>query len=145
MNEACHLVPDRMSRAREPGRRRRRWALAALLLLTAGCEGVVRDCSSWWASDIVGSDWIVVQFDMRGDPINCWRLEGSGISSESNSDGIYWLTERGHLVHVSGWYNYVQVQGDGWRSAADALGVDLPKCEGGRYPRADEARRTKPG
>lgn len=126
------------------GRRLRRWSLAMLILLTAGCEGVMRDCSSWWASDVTGADWIVVQLDMNGETFNCWRLEGSGVSSETNSDGIYWLTSDGHLVHVSGWYNYVQVQSEAWRSAAEAVGIDLRKCGGGRYPRREPPRDAGP-
>jgi hypothetical protein len=103
------------------------------LLLLAGCAGIERDCSSWWASDVGGADWIVVQYRFDGEPINCWQLRDTGITNESHADGIFWRAESEHLVHISGWYDRVQVDRHDYASAAKQVGIDLARCEGGRY------------
>lgn len=87
---------------------------------------------SCWAEN-VGSDWVVVQYGYNGDPINCWRLEGISISNETGSDGIWWREDSGHLVHISGWYNRVQVDGGRFDEAAQLLGVESDRITNGRY------------
>jgi hypothetical protein len=36
-------------------------------------------------------------------------------------------------VHISGWYNRVQVNNGDWNGAAAALGIDLSRCHDGIY------------
>jgi hypothetical protein len=98
-----------------------------------GCAGVSRDLSSKIASEI-GADWIVVQYRFDGTPINCWKLNDAGISNEPASDGIFWKdSTTGHLVHISGWYNRVQVVNRDFLSAARLVGVDAAACDSGVY------------
>lgn len=104
-----------------------------MVLMLAGCAGVQRGCSSWWAES-VGSDWVVVQYGYNGDPINCWKLQNVSITNEGGSDGIYWKDgATGHLVHISGWYNRVQVAGGRYDEAAKLLGVEINKIKNGKY------------
>ena len=107
-----------------------RMILAALLL--TGCAGFQRDCNSGMAQSF-GGDWIIVQYKFDGSPINCWKLVSSPVSSEEHSDGIFWQDPQGHLVHISGWYNRIQVSSGRWDDAAKTLGVDSAKCRGGAY------------
>lgn len=102
-----------------------------LLVLVAGCAGLGRSCSSWQAQSF-GSDWLIVQYASSGEPINCWWLTNESVSNEQASDGIYWK-QTGHLVHISGWYNRVQVGSGGFEEAAKLVGVSLPSCVNGRY------------
>lgn len=80
-----------------------------------------------------GGNWIIVQFGAGGLPFNCWKLEDVSVTNETHSDGIYWKAPDGHLVHISGWYNRVQVERGDWTGAAKALGVELNRCTGGAY------------
>lgn len=103
-------------------------------LMMAGCAGMQRGCSSFNAENF-GSDWIVVQQNSLGVPMYCWKLPNTSVSNESQTDGIYWLdANTGHLVHISGWYDRVQVSRQNWAGAAKLLGVDTNKCEDGKYP-----------
>lgn len=104
-----------------------------LLLSLAGCVGLQRDCSSMWASDVTGADWIVVQYGYDGHPVACWQLRGVGITNEPHSDGIFWREGAGHLVHISGWYNRVQVASGDFDTAAKLLSVNRDHCTGGKY------------
>lgn len=107
--------------------------LFAFTLFNAGCQGCSREFSSWRATSF-GSDWIVVQYQFDGQPMNCYQLHSTSISNEQGTDGIYWKdATRGHLVHLSGWYNRVQVAGGDFKSAAKMLGVDADKCNNGKY------------
>lgn len=103
-----------------------------VFLFLVGCAGISRDCSSCNAESF-GADWVVVQYRMDGEPLNCWQLHGKAVSNESGSDGIWWVSDGGHLVHISGQYNRVQVTGSGFEAAAKEVGVDLRRCVGGRY------------
>jgi len=102
------------------------------IFFLTGCAAVSRDCSSANAGNF-GADWIVVQYQANGTPTNCWKLENTAIDNEAHSDGIYWLDPRGHLVHISGWYNRVQVERRNWDEAASSIGVDLSRCKNGKY------------
>ena len=102
------------------------------LLLLCGCAGFQRNCASGIAG-AVGADWVVVQYKADGNPINCWKLEGTSIDNEQGSDGIYLLEPSGHLVHISGWYSRVQVAHNAFKEAANVIGVDIDKCKNGRY------------
>ena len=114
-----------------------RWRRALLIVLICvgpGCAGFQRSWSSGCAENF-GSDWVVAQFDMEGRPFNCWKLKETSITNESGSDGIYWKdTKSGHLVHIAGWYNRVQVDSDDYEAAAKLLNVDITKCGNGKYP-----------
>lgn len=117
----------------------RKFRVALMCLLLTSCAGWQRTCSSSFATTF-GSDWIIVQFGADGRPFNCWRLEGVSVANEEHSDGIYWQSEDGHLVHISGFYNRVQVSGSfvtdresRFASAARKVGIDLNRCHDGAY------------
>ena len=98
-----------------------------------GCAGFYRGCSVFNAESF-GSDWVVVQYSCDGDPINAWTLNNVSLVNEGNSDGIYWKdTNTGHLIHISGWYNRVQVVGGNFREGANAIGINLDKVHNGKY------------
>ena len=103
-----------------------------LLLLVTACAGFERSCSSQMATSF-GSDWIVLQYGFDGTPINCWKLNDTSIANEEHTDGIYWKDPAGHLVHVSGWYNRVQVSSHDFDGAAKAIGVEMSGCSNGKY------------
>ena len=104
-----------------------------LLLCFAGCAGFGRQCSSYNAENF-GSDWIIVQYGIDGKPFNCWVLKETSVANETGTDGLYWKdSETKHLVHISGWYNRVQVERGDKGSAAELLGIDLTRCINGRY------------
>lgn len=102
------------------------------LTMFMGCAGMQRGCSSFWATQ-AGADWIVVQYNAGGDPINCWKLQSVSITNEANSDGVYWREGSGHLIHISGWYNRVQVSDGRYEEAAKLLGVELSRITNGKY------------
>ena len=106
-------------------------------LFISACAGTARDCSSGCASEF-GADWIVVQYANDGHALACWQLHDTAVTNEKNTDGIYWK-DGGHLVHISGWYNRVQVDGEDFAGAATLLGIDLRGCQGGKYV-AQEAK-----
>jgi hypothetical protein len=108
------------------------YAVGVSLLFLVGCAGFSRSCSSFSAGTF-GSNWIIVQYDYKGNPINCWKLQNVSVSNERNSDGIYWKDSSGHLVHISGWYNRIQVEGDRYEEAAKLVGVELSKITNGKY------------
>lgn len=108
--------------------------ICLIALLVSGCAGFQRNCSSFNATTF-GSDWIVTQNRVDGTPYLCWILRGTSISNEDKSDGIYWLDpQHGHLVHLAGWYDRVQVSSGNFQSAATLIGVDAAKCNDGKYP-----------
>lgn len=109
-------------------------AFFSLFLL--GCASWERDCNSG-VSQSFGADWVVVQYKMDGEPINCWNLTNAAISNEQGTDGIYWQDpSTGNLVHISGWYNRVQVVKNNHEAAAIVLGVELSRCKNGKYAAA---------
>ena len=68
----------------------------------------------YWASykaDAYGSDWLVIKEDMSGNTIRYWELIEKSVGSEEGSDGIYFIDENDDVVHLSGFYTYVQVRG----------------------------------
>jgi hypothetical protein len=105
-----------------------------LCLLMAGCAGMYRGCSSY-SAQALGANWLVVQFDNAGKPFNCWQLRNTSIANEQASDGIYWV-DGSHLIHISGWYNRVQINGNSpqdFEQAAKLLGIELNRCTNGAY------------
>lgn len=103
------------------------WLLAIFL---CGCASLDRGCTGCMAKNF-GSDWIVVQLSaVDGKPIRCWKLHDASLSSESQSDGVYWKdTESGNMVHIAGFYNYVQVKDKRWDAAFKQLGLTEGYCE----------------
>lgn len=99
-----------------------------LSVLLTGCAGLSRSCSSWGAGAF-GSDWLVAQYALDGHVLRCWRLPGASVSNEAQSDGIYWQAPSGHLVHISGWYNRVQVKSGDYAGAAKELDINLDSCK----------------
>lgn len=108
--------------------------VALISTFVCGCAGIERDCSSFNAENF-SADWIVVQNDNHMEIKRCWRLPSTAITNEDKSDGIYWLDPNSgkHLVHISGWYNRVQVEDGDWEGAAQTLGIDISKCHDGTY------------
>jgi hypothetical protein len=106
--------------------------LGVLLLSLLSCAGMERSCASCTAESF-GADWIVVQYRNDGAPIACWQLTNTSISNEDRSDGVYWKSPNGHLIHLSGWYNRVQVDKGDFKVAASDLGIDIDRCVGGKY------------
>lgn len=105
----------------------RRLIHVAMSLLLVGCAGYQRGCTNKIAITF-GSDWLVVQHAADGSVSNCWKLASTSIGNEEKSDGIYWQSPNGHLIHLSGWYTRVQVAKESWKDAAAELKVDLSKC-----------------
>jgi hypothetical protein len=61
-------------------------------------------------------------------------LEHTAIDNEENTDGIFWLDQHTkHLVHISGWYNRVQVSNGDFSGAAKSIGIDMLSCKDGKY------------
>lgn len=105
----------------------RRIALAVAALFVVSCAGTMRECSSCTAGEF-GADWIVVQLRMDGTPFRCWELHDVSVANEPSSDGIYWQSADGHLVHISNFYNRVQVEGGDFASAYEELGITRAEC-----------------
>lgn len=112
-----------------------RFAFAAVLLL--GCASTERECAQC-GTEIHGADWLIVQLKADGEIRNCWQLHDLAVTNEPHSDGVWWVAG-GEQVHISGWYNYVQVAN--WNTAAATLGVNLAQCTGGRYQSLDEIKK----
>ena len=108
------------------------------LILLGGCDTFDRGCASA-TKEGLGADWIIVQFDADGIPINCWRLENTWVTlSAQNSMG--WRNSSGHDLTVTGWVNRVRVANREWDTAAYELGVNALRCTSGKYlpkPRTD--------
>ncbi len=102
--------------------------LVAIALLFAGCDGCERGCSAEMAQNY-GADWIIVQYDYTDAPFRCWRLEDVSVANENGSDGIYWLADGGNLVHLSGMYTRIQVEGDNWAHGFREIGLTPEGCE----------------
>jgi len=109
-----------------------KWVLLLALSFVGGCDGCMRSCAADWA-ETTGADWLIVQYDMAGEPFGCWIQRDVSVTNEDGSDGIYWKSDTGHLVHVSGWYNRVQVDGGDFAGSAALLGVDPALCINGKY------------
>ena len=101
-------------------------------LFFVGCAGTQKSCQSC-NNEEFGANWIIVQYKFDGTPINCWRLNGGSVSNEPSSDGIWFESGEKNLIHISGWYNRVQVNGSDFDAASKEIGVDLSKCPGGKY------------
>ena len=94
--------------------------IALTLFLVMGPKGCSRQFNSWKASSY-GSDWLVVQYAQDGSVINHWKLHNKSVGNEDNSDGIYFLDDQNNVVHLSGHYVYIQVNGDFEKLEAEYL------------------------
>ncbi|MEK7648404.1 MAG: hypothetical protein AAB400_00615 [Patescibacteria group bacterium] len=108
------------------------------VLLLSGCAGMFRSCSNDWA-ETAGADWIVIERNCNGTPVTCYKLKSVSVTNEPHSDGIQWNAGL-HMMHVSGWYNRVQVHGRKWDEAAQMLGIDANLCGMGTYPATASAQ-----
>jgi hypothetical protein len=97
------------------------------LLLLVGCAGMSRSCASGCAENF-GADWLIAQYNASGQQLHCWKLTNRSVSNEEHSDGIYWTSNEGHLVHIGGWYTRVQVVGGNFEAAAAANNIDVKGC-----------------
>ena len=98
-----------------------------LIGLLCSCAGFSRMCSSTCAG-AMGADWVIVQMDGFGRVMRCWELHDVSVANEGESDGIYWRSGDGHLVHISGHYNRVQVAHRSWDNAFSELGITREAC-----------------
>jgi hypothetical protein len=112
----------------------RRWAKIVIpCMFVTGCAGFQRGCTSWSARNL-GSDWIIVQYDMGMHPKMCWKLHNVSVANEENSDGIHWFDNNTNAMrHIGGWYDYAQVPNGDYADAATRLGVDPNICHDGPY------------
>lgn len=112
----------------------RRHLMIALLTLTlTGCAGFNKSCAQFNAGSF-GSDWIVAQYRADGTAFHCWTIRNASVG-DSQGGNIDWQDPtNGHLVHITGWENRVQVVGGDFETAARLLGVEASKCGNGVYP-----------
>ncbi len=96
-------------------------------VLLMGCAGTMRDCQMGCASTN-GANWLVVQRDMGGQTVRCWKLVDVSVGDSESVDGIYWQTTEGNIVTIAGWFDRIQVEGD-WAKAAMSIDVDLAVCK----------------
>lgn len=102
--------------------------IVGMLVLFCGCAGFSRECSSCSAGAF-GTDWIVVQMNCEGKIMRCWELQGASVANEEKSDGIYWEDPAtGNLVHLSNFYNRIQVSNGKWAEAFRDLGITRKEC-----------------
>lgn len=102
-------------------------------VFACGCAGMGKSCSQFGASAF-GSDWIIVQYAFDGRPFHCWRLTDAPVDSESGGNLNWKDKSNGHLVHVTGWENRVQVINGDFETAARLLGIEANQCHNGVYP-----------
>jgi hypothetical protein len=75
-----------------------------------------------------------VQYAYDGRPFHCWKLRDVAVDSSVGGNVNWQDSENGHLVHLTGWENRVQVVGGDFDGAARLVGVEASKCNNGRYP-----------
>lgn len=93
-------------------------AIIGLIVFAAiGPAGCSRSVSAWHAS-AYGSDWLVVQYAQDGSIMNHWELRSKSVANETNSDGINFMDNDGNMVHLSGHYTYIQIDGESGMKAA---------------------------
>jgi hypothetical protein len=113
--------------------------IVLMALVVSGCAGMQRECSSSCASQ-VGADWVVVQTTQDGKPFRCWELRDVSVANEPNSDGIYWQSPDGHLVHIANHYVRVQVEHGKYESALSEIGMTRAQCTTLRSTQVESAR-----
>lgn len=104
------------------------WVLVSMVLLflmgVVACMGPagLKTQMSGWSASAYGSDWLVVQYAQSGCVISSWELKDEAIQNETSSDGIFFVSEDGSVVHLSGHYVYVQSPGVKTEEALRGLG-----------------------
>jgi hypothetical protein len=95
----------------------RPWIIVVVIIIVLlACIGFVigpNRINRFWEnykSDAYGSDWLVIKENMNGDAIHYWELKNTSIGNEENSDGIYFLDGNEDIVHLSGFYTYIEVK-----------------------------------
>jgi hypothetical protein len=83
-----------------------------VIFLALGPKGCSRNFAAWSAK-AYGANWLVVQYTQSGGVIACWNLKNGSVTSEANSDGIFFKTNESNIVHLSGHYVYMQLLGEG--------------------------------
>lgn len=112
----------------------RRVFIVLLTIFATGCAGFSKGCSQSMAGGF-GANWVVVQYTVEGKPFHCWKLQGVSLSSEEGG-GVNWKdSTNGHLVHITGWENRVQVIRNDYDTAGKLLGIDASLCDNGVYPK----------
>jgi len=112
--------------------------LFVLVAFTVACAANQKACAQFSASSF-GTDWIVVQYDMSGKPFHCWKLHDTAVDSSEGGNVDWQDRNNGHLVHLTGWENRVQVVKGDFDGAAKLIGVNSNKCSNGVYP-SDESK-----
>lgn len=90
--------------------------LATIAVLVVGPARI----SVWWdnyRSSSYGSDWMVIEHSATGEIIHYWELHGKTICNEQNSDGIYFTDNTGNVIHLSGFYKYIEIKDGAWEEA----------------------------
>jgi hypothetical protein len=85
--------------------------LVGLILMIVLLVGPIRLANNFrsWKATAYGSEWLVIQYTSQGDVNMFWDLKSpSSVCSESHSDGIYFTTTEGTIVHLSNFYIYAQ-------------------------------------
>lgn len=113
----------------------------SVFVLMTGCAGMERSCSGC-SAEMGGADWVVIQADAYGRPFRCWPLRNVSIGNEEHSDGIWWQDSIVNLVHISGFYNRVQVQNGNWSEAYRSLGLTSETCQAVATEMYDVGTRT---
>jgi hypothetical protein len=101
--------------------------LLTFLCFFCACTGFERGCSNNVAQSF-GADHVVVKLRYDGTPYRCWILNDVSITNEETSDGIYWKNQAGHLVHVSGSYDYITVGNGKYETALAAFNLTRETC-----------------
>lgn len=87
--------------------------IAGTLLIVIGiCVALFPSCSLGWQQTVIGAtgtDYLVIQYDAQGKRLHHWELKSRVIKNEDASDGIYFRDNGGNIVHLSGFYTYIQV------------------------------------
>jgi hypothetical protein len=107
--------------------------MIVLSVFTVGCAGMSKSCTQFNASSF-GSDWIVAQYTTDGKAFHCWKLRGAVVEGTEGGSVDWKDTTNGHLVHLTGWENRVQVVGGDFDTAGKLVGVDASLCDSGVYP-----------
>jgi len=66
---------------------------------------------STWRASTYGANWLVIERANNGAVLNYWELRKTTIMSEKGSDGIFFPDKDGLMVHLSGKYIYIEVNG----------------------------------
>lgn len=77
-----------------------------VILLREGPGGIKNGFTSWSANWSGKTNWLIVQYTVRGDIMNSWEIDGT-ITHEHSGDGIYFTTNHG-IIHLAGHYIFVQ-------------------------------------